>query len=109
MRIEEASNSQPKLFEIIPYIDPKSFNNNQVQISSLNHKSDIYSIGILLWEISSGQPPFCNELYDIELAMKTLQDLREKPIPNTPKDYVKVYTGKCNSNSIIIYMHILFY
>ena len=57
-RIEEASNSQSKLFGIIPYVDPKSIdrqrsNNNQVQLFSLNEKSDVYSIGILLWEISS--------------------------------------------------------
>jgi hypothetical protein len=24
----------------------------------LNEKSDVYSVGVLLWEISSGKPPF---------------------------------------------------
>ena len=99
-RIEEASNPQTELFGIIPYVDPKSIdrqrsNYNQVQLFSLNEKSDVYSIGILLWEISSGQPPFCNEPYDIGLAMEILQGRREKVVPNTPEDYVKIYTGKC--------------
>ena len=98
-RIEDASNSRSKLFGIVPYVDPKSFNrqrrnNSQVKAYSLNNKSDVYSVGVLLWEISSGQIPFCNETYDIGLAMDILQGFRETPVPNTPDDYVKIYTGK---------------
>ncbi|PKK77197.1 hypothetical protein RhiirC2_810981, partial [Rhizophagus irregularis] len=63
-----------------------------VQIYSLNKKSDVYSIGVLLWEISSGRPPFCDEPYDLGLAMEILHGLREKPIPNTSEDYIKIYT-----------------
>jgi serine/threonine protein kinase len=97
-RIEESSNLQSKLFGIIPYVDPKSFNrgSDPAQIYSLNEKSDIYSVGVLLWEISSGRPPFYVEdnQYDIGLALSILQGLRETPAPNTPEDYIKVYTGK---------------
>ncbi|RGB40152.1 kinase-like domain-containing protein [Rhizophagus diaphanus] len=100
-RIEESSNLQSKIFGIIPYSDPKIFvrrrnNNNQIKLYSLNEKSDVYSIGVLLWEISSGQPPFCNEIYDVSLAMEILQGLRESPIPGTLEDYVKIYKGKYN-------------
>ena len=106
-RIEESSNLQLKLFGIVPYVDPKSFkrpkkNDDQAQIYSLNEKSDVYSAGVLLWEISSGQPPFCDEPYDIGLAVEILQGYRETPVPSTPEDYVKIYTGKCNLSSIII-------
>ncbi|POG74927.1 kinase-like domain-containing protein, partial [Rhizophagus irregularis DAOM 181602=DAOM 197198] len=101
-RIGESSNFQSKLFGIVPYVDPKSFNrrrndNNQsMQMYSLNEKSDIYSIGVLLWEISSGQPPFYveGEHYDIGLALEILQGLRETIVPDTPEEYVKIYT-KC--------------
>ena len=100
-RIEESSNIQSKLLGTVTYIDPKIFkrkrnSNNQIKVYSLNKKSDVYSVGILLWEISSGRPPFCNESYGIGLAIEILQGLREKPIPNTPKDYEKIYTGKYN-------------
>jgi hypothetical protein len=86
---------------MVTYVDPQVFNrkrdsNNQLQIYSLNKKSDVYSIGILLWEISSGRPPFCNEPYDVGLAMEILHGLREKPISDTPEDYIKIYTGKYN-------------
>ncbi|EXX62345.1 uncharacterized protein OCT59_007117 [Rhizophagus irregularis] len=98
-RIELSSNAQSNLLGTIPYVDPKGFserreNKNSTQISSLNEKSDIYSVGVLFWEISSGHPPFYTEggQYDIDLALEISQGLREKPIPNTPDDYIKVYT-----------------
>ncbi|EXX54164.1 uncharacterized protein OCT59_024256 [Rhizophagus irregularis] len=101
-RIGESSNFQSKLFGMVPYIDPKSFsgqrnNNNQsTQICSLNEKSDIYSLGVLLWEISSGRPPFYDEdkQFDIDFALEISQGLRETIVPGTPEKYIKIYT-KC--------------
>ncbi|EXX54579.1 uncharacterized protein OCT59_024301 [Rhizophagus irregularis] len=103
-RSEELSNIQSKLFDMIAYVDPKlieqkRINNHQTQSYSLNKKSNIYSIGVLLWEISSGQPPFCNEPTDISnigLDLRILQGLREKPVVNTPEDYIKIYTDCWN-------------
>lgn len=57
-------------------------------------KSDVYSVGILLWEISSGMIPFHNEPYDISLIMGISQGFRETPVPDTPIAYTKLYTGK---------------
>ncbi|CAB4438351.1 unnamed protein product [Rhizophagus irregularis] len=100
-RIEESSNVQSKLFGMVAYVDPQVFNSKRDSnikiVYSLNKKSDIYSIGILLWEISSGRPPFHNEPHDVGLAMEILQGLREKPIPNTPVDYIKIYTDCWNN------------
>ena len=31
--------------------------------------------------------------------MEILQGIRETPIPNTPEDYVKIYTGMYHLNS----------
>ena len=92
-RIEETSNdTQYKLCSVIPYIDPKKFDDSKSQPYSLNEKSDIYSIGVLLWEISSGQQPFKDIPYD-SLMMSISKGLRETPVPNTPEDYVNIYTG----------------
>ena len=51
---------------------------------------------MLLWEISNGQPSFYveGESYDGSSAVQIMQGLRETPVPNTPDDYVKLYTGK---------------
>ncbi|CAB4383418.1 unnamed protein product [Rhizophagus irregularis] len=99
-RIGMSSNFQSKLFGVIPYVDPKSFirrrnNNNQTQVYSLNEKSDVYSVGVLLWEISSGQPPFSVDgLYDVGLIYDISQGFRETVVPDTPEEYVKIYTSK---------------
>ncbi|POG65711.1 uncharacterized protein OCT59_024378 [Rhizophagus irregularis] len=98
-RIGESSNFQSKLFGMVPYVDPKSFNkrrNNNSQIFSLNEKSDVYSLGVLLWELSSGKPPFYTEgeQYDVSLILEISQGLRETVVPDTPEEYVKIYT-KC--------------
>ena len=99
-RIEIASNTQSGLYGIIPYVDPKRFNrrrnrNSQTQISPLNDKrGDVYSVGMIFWEISSGKPPFYGESYDIKLAVEISLGFKESIVPNTPADYANLYTGK---------------
>ena len=90
-RIEEASKTKSDIFGMLPYIDPKKFNS---QSYSLNEKSDIYSIGVLLWEISSGTPPFCGEEKNVGLAYNISRGQREKIVPGTTVDYANLYTGK---------------
>ncbi|RGB25305.1 kinase-like domain-containing protein [Rhizophagus diaphanus] len=58
-------------------------------ISKKLYESDVYSVGILLWEISSCKPPF--EESDASLAVHILQGLREKVNPDTSIDYVHLY------------------
>ena len=79
---------------MIPYIDPKKFNSTQTY--SLHENSDVYSIGVLLWEISSGIPPFYTneESNNIGLIYNISQGQREKIVPDTPFDYANLYTGK---------------
>jgi hypothetical protein len=83
---------------MIPYIDPKKF---ILANYSLNKESDVYSIGVLLWEIISGRSPFEYE-DQYNLRTRISQGLREMPILNTPKIYEKIYTSKCNLNSLIM-------
>ena len=66
---------------------------NDCDSYSLNEKSDVYSIGVLLWEISSGQKPF-KDKSDYSLIVQIPRGLRESVVPNTPEYYVKVYTGE---------------
>src|SRR5437763_10792799 len=72
------------------YIDPQCFN---VKSFVRNEKSDIYTLGVLLWELSSGKPPFESvEAYSI--IHQIINGQRELPIDGTPLEYIKLYT-KC--------------
>ncbi|GBB96584.1 hypothetical protein RclHR1_02790007 [Rhizophagus clarus] len=98
-RIDNASNSPLKLFGVIPYIDPEKFGALNNQEYKLNEKSDVYSVGVLLWVISSGLHPFINKKYDINLAIQISKGLRETPITHTPDEFVNIYTECWKGNS----------
>ncbi|GBC00447.1 hypothetical protein RclHR1_03860012 [Rhizophagus clarus] len=96
-RIEASTKMKRDLFGVVPYVDPKKFSDRSY---TLNKKSDVYSVGVLLWEISSGQPPFYveGESYDGSLAVQIMQGLRETTVPDTPIEYAKIYTECWNDN-----------
>ncbi|RIB24956.1 kinase-like domain-containing protein [Gigaspora rosea] len=54
-------------------------------------KSDIYSFGVILWEISSGKPPFQSFEQKIALCFHICQGNREEPIEGTPPQYIELY------------------
>jgi hypothetical protein len=71
-------------------VNPKRFDNYSL------FKDDVYRIGILLWEISSGRPPREDE-----------NRHRLTSILNTPEDYVKIYTGKYDIKCSIMIKYVL--
>ncbi len=75
------------LFGMPAFIEPKCFNDNQYK---RNKKSDIYSLGNILWEISSGYPPFgtCNKYL---IPSKIFIGERELPVEGTPSAYIDLY------------------
>lgn len=99
-RISEASNNTSKMVDVIPYVDPKSLNkyidNDQNENYKLNEKSDIYSIGVIMWQISSGFRPFYSEgvKYDMTLALEIQEGNREGIIEGTPLWYSDLYKSK---------------
>ncbi|UZO03952.1 uncharacterized protein OCT59_024351 [Rhizophagus irregularis] len=76
---------------IIPYVDPKILNN--VKGYDLNEKSDIYSLGVIFWELTSCSSPFNYETRNdnASIILKILDGEREKPIPNTNDKFVALY------------------
>ena len=63
--------------------------------------SDIYSFGVIMWEISSGYPPFKdsmsnNEIFALALAINN--GVREITIPDTPKEYEELYKNCWNQD-----------
>ncbi|KAF0552259.1 calmodulin-dependent protein kinase [Gigaspora margarita] len=96
-RLDEATNSNQKFGGIIPYTDPQSFEGTRhgKKIFKFNKKSDIYSIGILMWEISSGYPPFKDDIEPYQLVLlagEIKNGRRENHIEGTPPAYIEIYT-----------------
>ncbi|GBB92357.1 hypothetical protein RclHR1_00020060 [Rhizophagus clarus] len=90
-KIVEVTGDTSRLLGVLPYVDPKSFYDN----FKLDKKSDVYSIGVILWQISSGYQPFNhlkNEEYDIHLTLAIYKGKREKIIADTPIEYSDLYT-----------------
>ncbi|RIA96637.1 kinase-like domain-containing protein [Glomus cerebriforme] len=79
--INTYENKEFGLKRSIPYINPISFDTKNSYRS--DKKSDVYSIGVLLWQISSGRRPFHDESYNANLKLI---------IDGTPVEYSKLYT-----------------
>ncbi|CAH1766759.1 9074_t:CDS:2, partial [Entrophospora sp. SA101] len=54
--LELTATSVFQLAGVLSYIDPQCFKYN----SKPNKESDVYSVGVLLWELTSNKPPFSN-------------------------------------------------
>ncbi|GBB84123.1 hypothetical protein RclHR1_10760005 [Rhizophagus clarus] len=77
----------------IPFVDPQV-------MGDMKHKpdqrSDIYSFGVLLWELSSCKSPFHDTPFgngnQVLLTMAIMvRKTREQPVPNTPEEYIQLY------------------
>ncbi|RIB15128.1 kinase-like domain-containing protein, partial [Gigaspora rosea] len=76
-------------FGMPAYVEPQFLID---QTYKRDKKSDIYSFGVILWEISSGRPPFQNfELKMVKLYIHLYEGNREKPIEDTPPQYIELY------------------
>ncbi|RHZ88802.1 hypothetical protein Glove_21g166 [Diversispora epigaea] len=91
------TNSKSLLFGMVAYTDPEYLKN--MMTFRRNKSSDIYSLGVLLWELSSGKPPF-QGIPILETAKMVTSGLREEPIQGTPMDYINIYSSawKVNPN-----------
>ncbi|SRR6266540_109021 len=79
------------IFGNIPYIAPEILKAIKTKQDSHTKSSDIYSLGVLLWEISSGKSPF-EDHNDYTISTAILSGVREERISYTPDEYYKLYS-----------------
>ncbi|CAG8520736.1 11596_t:CDS:2 [Diversispora eburnea] len=84
------TNSNSFVGGMFAYSDPEYLRNPVVYKRS--KASDIYSLGVLFWELSSGKPP------SLEITKIVIHGKRETPINGTPEDYIKIYSSAWNDD-----------
>ena len=95
----QGSDCYTKACGVIPYVDPKFFKNKSY---ILNEKSDIYSLGVLFWELTSCSSPFnFKTTNDRHIMFEIINGKREDPVPNTNDKFVELYQSKCKTIIIL--------
>ncbi|GES99674.1 piwi domain-containing protein [Rhizophagus clarus] len=91
-------------YDTLPYDAPEGFFNivNEKlhlseQIEKLK-KCNVYSVGVLLWEMSSGKKPFSDREYNTDLAKEIAQGLRESKVEGIPEEYFDICTKSWNGD-----------
>ncbi|CAB4422022.1 unnamed protein product [Rhizophagus irregularis] len=77
-----ADKPSESIYGNLPYIAPEVIVGREYTFAS-----DIYSIAILMWEISSGQTPFINYEHQNDIVMNIINGIRPKIVPGTPLEY----------------------
>jgi serine/threonine protein kinase len=80
-----ADRSSNNIYGNLPYIAPEVIAGKEITFAS-----DIYSIGILMWEISSGKPPFIYNENDHFIAINIINGIRPKIESGIPLEYRKL-------------------
>ncbi|GBB90453.1 hypothetical protein RclHR1_01740030 [Rhizophagus clarus] len=76
------TSSNSEIYGVIPYIAPEVFKG-----STFSKEADIYSFGMIMWELTTGCKPFAHVEHDINLIYKILDGERPKISEDTPECY----------------------
>ncbi len=71
------------IFGVLPFIAPEVLRGNPY--TSAN---DIYCFSMIMWEFTSGIPPFDDRPHDFQLSLSVCKGERPKIIENTPQCYI---------------------
>ncbi|CAI2179856.1 6885_t:CDS:2, partial [Funneliformis geosporum] len=85
--------SDDKIYGVLPYIAPEVLNGDPYTLAS-----DIYSLGIIMTELSTGNPPFYNKIHDLTLALDVCNGLRPEFGKGTPEFFKKLAIRCMNAN-----------
>src|SRR6266511_4518947 len=74
-----------EIYGVISYMAPEI-----LQGKRYTKASDIYSFGMIMWELITGRMPFWDQNGDLELVIKICKNFRTPIIRNTPKGYIEL-------------------
>src|SRR5688572_809699 len=87
-------NNDNEIYGVIPYIAPEILRGKEYTTAS-----DIYSFGMIMWELITGRMPFWDQNNDIELVINICENHRPPIIKNTPKGYIELMQKCWDSDS----------
>ncbi len=82
-------NEEPQTVGVLPYMAPEVLNRKPY-----TKAADIYSVGMIMWLLTSGQHPFSDRPHDLELAIDICKNVRPEIIKGTPQVY-EYWMKKC--------------
>ncbi|CAI2180945.1 666_t:CDS:2 [Funneliformis geosporum] len=65
---------QNKIYGVLPYMAPEVLRDK-----NYTQAADIYSFGIVIYEVLSGLPPYCNLPHDVFLILKIYAEMLQRP------------------------------
>ncbi|CAI2185979.1 1790_t:CDS:1 [Funneliformis geosporum] len=80
-----ANASLSEVYGVMPFIAPEILRGQQTTLSS-----DIYSFGMIMWELSSLNLPFYDKPHDAQLIMELCGGSRPEIVIETPDAYVSL-------------------
>ncbi|CAI2165410.1 8428_t:CDS:2, partial [Funneliformis geosporum] len=90
-----ANKPSESIYGNLPYIAPEV-----IAKKEYTKASDIYSIAMIMWEISSGQPPYNNYEHDFDVSMKIIDGIRPEIVPGTPLKYQQLMEQCWNADPL---------
>ncbi|CAG8627798.1 153_t:CDS:2 [Paraglomus brasilianum] len=70
------------VYGVLPFVAPEVLRG-----STYTAAADVYSLGMLMWQLASGRPPFHNRAHDMQLSIDIRNRIKPKVINGIPECY----------------------
>ena len=84
--VSNAEDKEDGKYGVIPYMAPELFNKDQPH----TQESDIYALGIIMWELFARQPAFQSRAHDASLVLDICNGLRPSILRGTPSCWIEL-------------------
>ncbi|EXX62850.1 Ack1p [Rhizophagus irregularis DAOM 197198w] len=92
--LQDSDNKIKEIYGVLPYMAPET-----LRQKPYTPASDIYSFSMIMWEFTSGIPPFNHVAHDHHLILSVCEGKRPEIIENTPKCYIDLMKKCWDSDS----------